>query len=86
MTKAERIFEETFKACRKHIKTWGYDERIGFNSLCTEEVVYPRTVSAVKAILKARKERAVMEAQLTGNKLNLQAIAMVEATVANAQA
>ena len=58
MTKAERIFTDTYTACRVHVKAWGFERNadgrpIGFNSLETEEVTTRRTWNAIEKLIKA---------------------------------
>lgn len=47
MTKARKIFEDTYCECRRHIKVWGYDG-VGFNRMATEETVCTRTINEIQ--------------------------------------
>ena len=51
-TKAERIYKDTYYACKRHIETWGFDGA-GFNRMATDEAVYQRTVNEIKRLIKA---------------------------------
>lgn len=93
MTKAEKIFKDTYTECRKNAKSWGFrynpDGRpVGFNSLVTEEVVYTRTLNDVqKFIDRERKDLARDEKLnvLDADRLNLlkYALDMVQVTLDN---
>lgn len=64
MSKAQRIFDETYYATIKHIESWGYDDETdggwcgGWYTQTKEnpdgELVYQRTQNAIVAILKRR--------------------------------
>lgn len=59
MKKAEKIFEDTFTACRIHVRDFGLEfnpngEAIGFNGLITEDVVCTRTVNAVQKLVDSK--------------------------------
>ena len=95
MTKAERIFNNTYTECRIHVQTWGigYNDNgtvIGFNSLFNDddECVCTRTVNAVeKFVPGARKniELALKYGVIDSEKASMRAKAldMVEATIKN---
>lgn len=61
MTKAERIFEETYAGCRNHIKKWGYEENSGFQRMFYKdnEIFSKRTANAVQKLID--KERRELE-------------------------
>ena len=52
MTKAERIFNDTYRQCRIYVKHWGVQKEngktVGFNSLETEDVTCKRTWNAIQ--------------------------------------
>lgn len=87
MTKAERIFKDTYTECRLHIKRHGYEENVGFNTLIIKdtESVSTRTFNAIsKLIASERKSVEISEKLGIGNAtLNRQALDMVEATLNN---
>ena len=59
MTKAERIFNDTYRECRNHIKKYGYEDNSGFNSMFyrDNEVFYRRTASAVQKIIDGERKQ-----------------------------
>lgn len=87
MTKAERIFKDTYTECRLFIKRHGYEENTGFNAFIMndDESVCTRTFNAIsKLIASERKSIEISEKLGIGNTtLNRQALNMVEATLNN---
>lgn len=67
MTKAKRLFDRNYTACRRHIKTWGF-EGIGFNRIeCEDDESIPtRTCNEIQKEID--RERKYIE---TGIKLNV---------------
>ena len=62
ITKAERIFEQTYQSCKKHIDTWGYETNpdgtaCGFSCLLCEknETVSIRTVNVIAKVLSTKR-------------------------------
>lgn len=61
MTKAQKIFQDTWTECRLHIKDWGMQYNpdgtaIGFNNMDTDEPMCTRTFNAIeKEIDKAER-------------------------------
>lgn len=94
MTKAEKIFKDTFYACMNHIKTWGYDvdkngKAIGFNRLNTEEVTCTRTFNAVQKFINNRRKDSEIAKRLgiadpEWDELVGQALNMTQSTLDNA--
>lgn len=87
MTKAERIFNDTYTDCRLHIKRHGYEENVGFNalSMSDDEAVCTRTFNAIaKLIASERKCVDIAEKYGIGDAtIKRQALNMVEATLNN---
>lgn len=90
MTKAERIFTDTYTACRVHIKKWGFEENTGFTALSYKdnESVCERTFNAIaKLIATERKTIAIAEKHgfWTAEKVVFyrQALDMTEKTLEN---
>lgn len=54
-TKAERIFNETYRESRIHIKRWGFDENTSWSGLIDskEEAVHMRTLNAIDKLIDA---------------------------------
>lgn len=62
MTKAEKIFKDTYYECRKHIRDWGIERNpdgrpVAYGSLITELVVSIRTCNAVQKFIDAESRR-----------------------------
>ena len=95
MTKAERIFRDTYTECRKYAKTWGFrynpDGRpVGFNGLITEEVVYVRTLNSVQKFIDRERKKLARDEELDvldADRLNLlkYALDMVQVTLDNSR-
>lgn len=57
MTKAEKIFDATYRECRIHIMNWGIPDRnpngkmIGYSGLITKEVTSRRTWNAIQKLI-----------------------------------
>ena len=95
MTKAERIFRDTYTECRKYAKTWGFrynpDARpVGFNGLITEEVVYVRTLNSVQKFIDRERKNLARDEELDvldADRLNLlkYALDMVQVTLDNSR-
>ena len=90
MTKAERIYLDTYLNCRYHIRTWGYEENAGFNRLSygDNETVCTRTFNEIqKHINKDRKtlEIDIKLGILSSDTINLnkQVLDMVQVTLNN---
>ena len=91
MTKAERIFRNTYADCKIHIENWGYEENVGFNQLSQNdnETVCTRTFNEIaKYIIGERKriELSVKYNVIDSEKANTynHALDMVQATLNNA--
>lgn len=91
MTKAERIFTNTYIDCRIHIKDWGYEENVGFNQLSQDdnETVCTRTFNAIAKCIDAERKRIVLAEKydvINHEKATFynQALDMVQTTLDNA--
>ena len=90
MTKAERIFRNTYAECRIHIKNWGYEENTGFTrlSLDDNETVCTRTFNEIAKYITAERKRIEISVKynvIDSEKANAynQALNMVQATLDN---
>ncbi len=92
LTKAERIFNDTYTECRIHIKDWGFErnpngEAIGFNGMCTEEVMSNRTCNAIENLIRTEKKMLQFDHDLgtadDWTELCEHALEMVESTLEN---
>ena len=93
MTKAERIFRDTYAECRKNARSWGFrynpDGRpVGFNGLITEEVVYVRTLNSVQKFIDRESKNLDRYEKLNvldADRLNFlrYALGMVQTTLDN---
>lgn len=89
MTKAEKIFKDTYSECRIHIRHWGVElnsdgSSIGFNFLSTEEVVCNRTCNDVQKFITKESKTLELDEKL-GFDVSFQkaALGMVQATLNN---
>ena len=87
MTKAERIYKDTKHTCKKHIETFGF-EKVGFNRMATEELVYKRTANEIKKMIERDYRNIVVDVELEiiteeEARLEAQTVKMVELTLAN---
>lgn len=62
MTKAERIFKDTYYECKHHVNAWGFERNpdgrpIGFNSLSTDETTCRRTWNAIQKEIDSERNR-----------------------------
>ena len=93
MTKAEKIFKDTYTECRRSAQSWGFrynpDGRpIGFAGVITEEVVYIRTLNAIQKFIDSERKTIALNEKYgvsTAERLNLlrYALDMVQVTVDN---
>ena len=90
MTKAERIYNNTRKECKKHINAWGYEENVGFNTViyADDETVCKRTLNEITAHLERAKKMLIIDVKLgvltsEEAKLEAQVLKMVEKTIEN---
>lgn len=90
MTKAERIYAVTYVDCRLHIKRFGYEENVGFNSLSynDNETVSIRTLNAIQKYIDSDRKMLEMDIKLNiltagAIILNKQVLDMVQATLDN---
>ena len=90
MPKAERIYIDTYFDCRHHIKTFGYEENVGFNSLTynDNEKVGTRTLNEIQKYINLDRKKLEMNIKLnilTADKikLNKQVLNMVQVTLNN---
>lgn len=90
MTKAERIYTDTYLNCRRHIRTWGYEENVGFNRLSynDNETVCTRTFNEIQKYID--KDKKILETDIKLDildaatiKLNKQVLDMVQTTLDN---
>lgn len=87
MTKAERIFKDTFYSCKNHIKAWGY-EGYGFTGMNTNELVYARTANEIKKLIVKKDKEIKMAYKLNvitleEAKEDLNALEMVKISLEN---
>lgn len=94
MTKAQRIFQNTWTECRIHIKDWGMEYNpdgtaIGFNNLVTEEPTNTRTFNAIEKEIEKAERLMKVDHELgiadDWTKLCEDALKMVRATLQNAR-
>lgn len=92
MTKAERIFNDTYQACREHIKDWGVEYNAdgsvaGFVRLHLhdDEFSCTRTVNAVQKILASKQKSLQLDKKLGLEIDNIKELAlkMVQTTINN---
>ena len=95
MTKAERIFKDTWYECAKHIKVWGYSTNpdgsaVGFNTVIYKdnETVCTRTMNEVGKLIERDRKRWAQSYRLgvlTADEyeIKMQILNMVESTVRN---
>ena len=93
MTKAERIFNDTYTACRVQVKAWGMERNpngrpIGFNGLETEEVTSRRTWNVIEKLIKAESKQIELSVQygiISNEKAEMKrfALEMVQVTLEN---
>ena len=93
MTKAEKIFNDTYTECRLHAKTWGFERTpegkvIGFNRLATEETTCRRTFNAIQKLIDNEAKRIGFSKKHFGEDehtaLREYALEMVQETLNNA--
>lgn len=90
MTKAQKIFEDTYTECRIHAKRWGYERTesgraIGFASLVTEEVTCRRTWNEIQRLIDREKKEIEMckKLDIEINSVREFALEMVQETLNN---
>ena len=90
MTKAERIFRDTYTECRLHVKAWGVERNangkaIGFASLATEEVTCRRTWNEIQRFIDREKKDIEMckKLDIEINPVREFALEMVQETLNN---
>ena len=95
MTKAERIFKDTYFECRKHVKTWGVERNpdgrpVAFGSLITKdtESATIRTCNAVQKLINSEARRLDMNDRYgvgtpESQKMQRDALEMTQATLDN---
>ena len=69
MTKAEKIFNDTYSECRIHIKDWGFEmnpdgKPASFNRLHTKEPVSTRTFNAVQKLIDSEKRMIAFDKEM----------------------
>lgn len=94
LTKADRIFQDTYSECRNHIRAWGMEynpdgSAIGFCNLCSEEVMSTRTFNAIEKLINSEARRLEFDHKFgladERTELNENALAMVRTTLKNAR-
>ena len=95
MKKAEKIFTDTYTACRIHIKDWDIEynpdgSAVGFNNLITECAICTRTINDVQKLYDAEcKKLAIAEKYDFGDSdyriIKRKALLMVQSTINNAR-
>lgn len=93
MTKAERIFKDTYFECRRHIKVHGIERNsdgrpVAYGSLITEDAVCIRTCNAVQKEIDKESHRLDMNDRLgigtsESQKFQRLALEMTQATLDN---
>lgn len=93
MTKAEKIFKDTYYECRNHIRSFGVDRNsdrsvVGFNSFFTDLPVSIRTCNDVQKFIFSELKRLRMNDSLgigssESQALSYSALEMVQATLDN---
>lgn len=90
MTKAERIFKDTVRECKQHIKAFGYEENVGFTTVIynDNECVCVRTLNDMKKQLERARKTLALDIKLgvltrEAAKLKEQTLNMVEKTIEN---
>lgn len=90
MTKAEKIFKDTYYSCKQYVKSWGVDEaaKSGFARLSTEELTSTRTWNEIQRYIDREKRDIKLDLDLnilTVNEATIleAAINMVQATLDN---
>lgn len=88
MTKAERIFRDSYAEARVHIKNWGYEENTCINHLSCrdDEIVCTRTINAIKKLIEAEKRNIQLSYKygviaMEQANVKAQALRMVELTI-----
>ena len=87
MTKAERLFNRNYRACRKYVECWGF-EGIGFNGIDCEddESVPTRTCNAIQKYIDSQRkhlERCIQFGIGENIEIKMQAVAMLQITLDN---
>ena len=94
MTKAQKIFQDTWTECRIHIKDWGMKYNpdgtaVGFCNMDTEEVMSARTFNAIEKEIEKAEHMMKMDHELgiadDWTKLCEDALKMVRSTLKNAR-
>jgi len=95
MTKAEKIFKDTYTQCRVYIKAWGTERNdngkvVGFTRLdySDNDFVCMRTINAVEKLLASERKMLAMDIKLgilepDRIKVLTDALDMVESTIEN---
>lgn len=88
MTKAERIFQDTYRECRQIIKHHGYEPNSRLNGLVMkdDETVCTRTLNAISKLLKSEQRaneiaRGLEAISAERAQMNADALEMVERTL-----
>lgn len=68
MRKADKIFEDTYRACRLHAKAWGKEynpdgSAVGFSGLITEDVTSRRTWNAIQKRIDSERKNLELDKQ-----------------------
>ena len=80
MKKAERIYTDTYFDCKYQIRTFGYEENVGFNSLSynDNETVSTRTLNEIQKYIDSGRKKLEIDI-----KLNKEVLDMVQVTLDN---
>ena len=90
MKKAERIYTDTYFDCKYQIRTFGYEENVGFNSLSynDNETVSTRTLNEIQKYIDSGRKKLEIDIKLNiltpdAIKLNKEVLDMVQVTLDN---
>lgn len=89
MTKAERIYKDTRRECKKHIEAWGRKENDGgFNGLITDEITSTRTTNQIQKLIENGRRLAKIDLKLNifskeRYELEIKVLDMVQDTLNN---
>lgn len=87
MTKAEKIFADTYSECRMHCRHFGYQNH-GYNNLITEKAYCTRTLNDIQKLIDKEAKQITLDVRLgiiPKNDYRVGAIKMVQDTLNNAR-
>ena len=96
MTKAAKIFQDTYTECRIHIKAWGIEfnpngKAVGFTGVITDQPICTRTLNEIQRLLDAESRQIdIAEKYGAGDPdyrvIKRDALKMVQSTIDNSRA